>query len=54
MKPYFDTSPAAGALLLIAVLCWAMIEISHLGNSRQGATKVGGAGPAPSRSPPGW
>ena len=24
MKPYFDTSHAAGALLLIAVLCWAM------------------------------
>jgi len=44
MKPYFETSHAAGALLLIAVLGWAMIEISHLGNSRQGATKVGGAG----------
>ena len=44
MKPYFDTSHAAGALLLIAVLGWAVIEISHLGNSRQGATKVGGAG----------
>jgi protein-S-isoprenylcysteine O-methyltransferase Ste14 len=44
MKPYFDTSHAAGALLLIAVLCWAMIEVSHLGNSRQGATRVGGAG----------
>ena len=44
MKPYFDTSHAAGALLLIVVLCWAMIEVSHLGNSRQGATKVGGAG----------
>ena len=44
MKPYFDTSHAAGALLLIAVLGWAMIEISHLGHSRQGATHVGGAG----------
>jgi protein-S-isoprenylcysteine O-methyltransferase Ste14 len=44
MKPYFDTSHAAGAVLLIAVLCWAMIEASHLGNSRQEATKVGGAG----------
>jgi len=44
MKPYFDSSPAAGALLLIAVLGWAMIEISHHGNSRQGATTVGGAG----------
>jgi protein-S-isoprenylcysteine O-methyltransferase Ste14 len=44
MKPYFDTSHAAGVLLLIAVLGWAMIEAAHLGNSRQEATKVGGAG----------
>ena len=44
MKPYFDTSHAAGALLLIAVLCWAMIEVSHQGNRRHGATKVGGGG----------
>jgi len=44
MKPYFDTNPAAGVLLLVAVAGWAVIEISHLGNSRQGATKVGGAG----------
>ena len=44
MKPYFDTSHAAGALLLIAVLGWTMIEAAHLGNSRQDATKVGGAG----------
>ena len=44
MKPYFDSSPAAGALLLIAVLGWTMIEAAHLGNSRQDATKVGGAG----------
>jgi len=44
MKPYFDTSHAAGALLLIAVLGWAMIEISHQGNSRPGAIAVGGAG----------
>jgi protein-S-isoprenylcysteine O-methyltransferase Ste14 len=44
MKPYFDTSHAAGALLLVAVLCWTMIEVSHLGNSRQGATRIGGAG----------
>ena len=44
MKPYFDTSHLAGALTLVAVLCWAMIEAAHLGNSRQEATKVGGAG----------
>jgi protein-S-isoprenylcysteine O-methyltransferase Ste14 len=44
MKPYFDTSHLAGALILVAVLCWAMIEAAHLGNSRQEATKVGGAG----------
>jgi len=47
MKPYFDTSHAAGALLLVAVLCWTMIESSHLGNSRQGATKIGGAADGP-------
>jgi protein-S-isoprenylcysteine O-methyltransferase Ste14 len=44
MKPYFDTSHLAGALTLVAVLCWTMIEAAHLGNSRQEATKVGGGG----------
>lgn len=44
MRPYFETSHAAGTLLLIAVLCWAAIEISHQGNSRPEATAVGGAG----------
>jgi len=44
MKPYFDTNPAAGVLLLVAVLGWAVIETSHFGNSRPGATKIGGAG----------
>ena len=44
MNPYFDTNHLAGALLLVAVLCWGTIEAAHLGNSRQGATKVGGAG----------
>jgi protein-S-isoprenylcysteine O-methyltransferase Ste14 len=44
MKPYFDISHLAGALTLVAVLCWAMIEAAHLGNGRQEATKVGGAG----------
>jgi hypothetical protein len=29
MKPYFDTSHLAGALTLVAVLCWAMIEAAH-------------------------
>ena len=44
MNPYFDTNHLAGALLLVAVLGWGTIEAAHLGNSRQGATKVGGAG----------
>jgi len=44
MNPYFDTNHLAGALLLVAVLCWGTIEAAHLGNSRQGATEVGGAG----------
>lgn len=44
MKLYFDTSHAAAALLLIAVLCWAVIEIAHVGNRRPGVIQVGGAG----------
>ena len=44
MKPYFDTSHVAGALILVAVLCWAAIEAAHLDNSRREATRVGGAG----------
>ena len=42
MKPYFDTSHVAGALILVAVLCWAAIEAAHLDNSRREATRVGG------------
>jgi len=44
MNPYFDTNHLAGALLAVAVLCWAMIEAAHLGNSRPEATKIRGAG----------
>ena len=44
MNPYFDTSHLAGALLLVPVLAWGVMEASHLDNSREGATKVGGAG----------
>jgi len=44
MKPYFDISHLAGALTLVAVLGWAVIEAAHVGNSRQEATKVSGAG----------
>jgi protein-S-isoprenylcysteine O-methyltransferase Ste14 len=44
MNPYFDTNHLAGALLLVAVMCWGTIEAAHLGNSRQGATKVAGGG----------
>ena len=44
MKPYFDINHLAGALLLVAVMGWGAIEAAHLGNSRQEATKVGGAG----------
>ena len=43
MNPYFDTSHLAGALLLVPVLAWGVMEASHLDNSREGATKVGGA-----------
>jgi protein-S-isoprenylcysteine O-methyltransferase Ste14 len=44
MNPYFDTSHLAGALLLVPVLAWGVMEASHFGNGREGATKVGGAG----------
>ncbi|HEY1003840.1 MAG TPA: isoprenylcysteine carboxylmethyltransferase family protein [Streptosporangiaceae bacterium] len=44
MNPYFDTNHLAGALLLVAVMGWGVIEAAHLGNSRREATKVGGAG----------
>ena len=43
MNPYFDTSHLAGALLLVPVLAWGVMEASHFGNGREGATKVGGA-----------
>ena len=44
MNPYFDTSHLAGALLLVPVLAWGVMEASHFGNGREGAAKVGGAG----------
>ena len=40
MKPYFDTSHVAGALILVAVLCWAATEAAHLDNSRREATRA--------------
>jgi protein-S-isoprenylcysteine O-methyltransferase Ste14 len=44
MKPYFDTNHLAGLLLLVVTLGWGMMEISHAGRAREGATKVGGGG----------
>lgn len=44
MKPYFDTNHLAGLLLLVVTLGWGMMEIAKVGQSREGATKVGGAG----------
>ena len=44
MNPYFDTSHLAGALLLVPVLAWGVMEASHLDNRREGAARVGGAG----------
>ena len=29
MNPYFDTNHLAGALLLVTVLCWGMIEAAQ-------------------------
>jgi hypothetical protein len=44
MNPYFDTSHLAGALLLVPVLAWGVMEASHLDNRREGAARVGDAG----------
>jgi protein-S-isoprenylcysteine O-methyltransferase Ste14 len=44
MKPYFDTNHLAGLLLLVVTLGWGMMEISHAGRAREGATKVRGGG----------
>ena len=44
MKPYFDTNHLAGLLLMFTVLCWGAMETARLGRSREGVTKVGGAG----------
>ena len=44
MNPYFDTTHLAGALLLVPVLAWGVMEASHLDNRREGAARVGGAG----------
>ena len=45
MKPYFDTNHAAGLLLLLATLAWAVLELGAFArglHARKGATKVGG------------
>ena len=44
MKPYFDTNHLAGLLLLVVALAWGMMEITHAGQRRDGATRAGGAG----------
>ena len=41
MRPYFDTNHLAGLLLLVVVLAWSMMEISHAGQRRDGATRAG-------------
>jgi hypothetical protein len=46
MNPYFDTSHLAGALLLVPLLAWGVMEASHLDNRRDGATRAQAAGPA--------
>ena len=44
MKPYFDTSHAAGLLFLIVILAWGAMELSEFSqmqHGREGATKIG-------------
>jgi protein-S-isoprenylcysteine O-methyltransferase Ste14 len=44
MKPYFETSQVAGVLLLVATMAWGAMELAHISNTRQGATKASGGG----------
>jgi protein-S-isoprenylcysteine O-methyltransferase Ste14 len=44
MKPYFETNHLAGLLLMVLTMSWGMMELAKVGNSREGATKVGGGG----------
>jgi protein-S-isoprenylcysteine O-methyltransferase Ste14 len=44
MRPYFDTDHMAGLLLMIVTLGWAALELARTGNTRDGATRVGGGG----------
>ena len=44
MKPYFETSHLAGVLLLIVTMGWGAMELSHAGDTRDGATRAGGGG----------
>ena len=44
MKPYFETSHLAGLLLMVVTMSWGMMELAHVGNMRESATKIGGGG----------
>jgi protein-S-isoprenylcysteine O-methyltransferase Ste14 len=47
MKPYFDTSHFTGALLLVPILAWGTMELSHRaqGNqNRAGSVRIGQPG----------
>jgi protein-S-isoprenylcysteine O-methyltransferase Ste14 len=46
MNAYFDTNHVAGALILVTVAAWAMMELSQRSQAqeREGATRIGGAG----------
>jgi hypothetical protein len=43
MKPYFDTSHAAGLLILVALLAWGTLELAQRSQQqeRKGATRIG-------------
>jgi len=44
MKPYFEANHLAGLLLMVATMSWGMMELAHVGNTRESATKIGGGG----------
>jgi protein-S-isoprenylcysteine O-methyltransferase Ste14 len=44
LHPYFNTNHLTSVLLLVVTLGWLMMELSHAGRSREGATGAGGGG----------
>ena len=44
MRPYFEINHFAGLLLLIVSMGWGAMELAKASSTREGATRIGGAG----------